>query len=576
MAGQIPQSFIDELLARTDIVELIDGHVSLRKAGKNHLACCPFHDEKTPSFTVSQDKQFYHCFGCGANGTAIGFLMEYRQLGFVEAVEELAGRVGLEIPRTAGYAAAKDNFAVLYDLLEAAARFYRQQLRTHPQAKRAADYLKQRGISGECAAEFELGYAPAGWDNLMQELGGAEEAQKRLASAGLIIQGERGGYYDRFRDRIMFPIRDQRGRVIGFGGRVIDEGLPKYLNSPETPVFHKGRELYGLHRARRKNRALERVYLVEGYMDVLALGQYGIDNAVAALGTAATQAQLEGIFRLSPQLVFCFDGDAAGEKAAGRAMEASLPLMKDGRQVFFKFLPKGQDPDDYVREKGAAAFEDRDAWMPLSDYMLKTAQGAHDLSTAEGVSPFMKQIKPHLAQLPEGVFKQFMLRQVEGRTGIAVGEIKSKTETARQAKRRPPLYRQQSGGMTRISWLIAMLLHRPQLAALLEEPENIARLSIPGAEILGALIVSIQEEPGITTGQILERWRESRLSRRLHELSSKDIFDEENIDLEKEFLDACENILSNSKTPLEEAQRVTLQDAPEALKAKLRALQRTG
>ena len=577
MAGRIPQNFIDDLLARIDIVDLIDGYVPLKKAGKNHQACCPFHDEKTPSFTVSQDKQFYHCFGCNANGTAITFLMEYNRMSFIEAIEELANRAGLEIPREAGYVAAENSFSELYELLEMVARFYRQQLRSHPQAKRAVDYLKQRGISGEHAAEFELGYAPAGWDNLIKQLGNSDEAQKRLATAGMLIQRDNGGYYDRFRDRIMFPIRDQRGRMIGFGGRIIDDGTPKYLNSPETPIFHKGRELYGLYRARQKNRELERVYIVEGYMDVLALGQYDINNAVASLGTAATNDHLERLFKLTPQIVFCFDGDEAGRKAALRAMETVLPQLQDGRQVFFKFLPEGKDPDDYVRENGKEAFENPDEQLSLSDFIVNVARGESDLSTAEGSSLFMKKITPNLELLPEGVFKQFMLQHVEKLIGLPVGNIESKaTQEQRNLPKRKPLYRQESGGMTKISWLIAMLLHKPELAALVEEPEHLEKIKLPGIEILHELIVSIQDSPGITTGQVLERWRESRFSKRLHELSSKEVLNDENIDLEKEFLDARDSILSNIETPLGEAQNTTLSSMSDELKDKLRAMQKSG
>ena len=299
MSGRIPQHFIDDLLARIDIVDVIDGYVPLRKAGRNHQALCPFHDEKTPSFTVSQDKQFYHCFGCGANGTAITFLMEYSHLDFVEAVEELAARAGLEVPREGGgpVRARDDGLTELYELMELVVDFYRRQLREHPDAKRAVDYLKQRGITGEIAAEYELGYAPSGWDNLLRQLGQSDGAQQRLARIGMTIKRDGGGYYDRFRDRIMFPIRDQRGRVIAFGGRILDEGTPKYLNSPETPIFHKGRELYGLYQARRRQKDIERLYVVEGYMDVLAMAQYGVVNTVATLGTAVTKDHIEKLCR---------------------------------------------------------------------------------------------------------------------------------------------------------------------------------------------------------------------------------------------------------------------------------------
>ncbi|HKK16132.1 MAG TPA: DNA primase, partial [Gammaproteobacteria bacterium] len=298
MAGLIPQQFIDDLLTRIDIIDVIDGYVPLRKAGRNHIARCPFHDEKTPSFTVSQEKQFYHCFGCGANGTAIGFLMEYAGMDFVEAVEELAGRAGLEVPREGGQPSRDSGVTELYELMEMVVRYYCRQLREHPEAQRAVDYLKERGLTGQLARDFELGFAPAGWDNLVNELGGSDAALQRLAKTGMIIQRENGGYYDRFRDRIMFPIRDQRGRAIGMGGRVLGDGTPKYLNSPETPIFHKGRELYGLYQVRHKQKSIEQLFVVEGYMDVLALSQHGIGNCVATLGTAVTQDHMERLFKV--------------------------------------------------------------------------------------------------------------------------------------------------------------------------------------------------------------------------------------------------------------------------------------
>ncbi|MFT5350242.1 MAG: DNA primase, partial [Gammaproteobacteria bacterium] len=440
MAGRIPQNFIDELLARTDIVELIDGFVPLKKMGKDFKACCPFHDEKTPSFTVSQNKQFYHCFGCGANGTAISFLMEYSHLEFLDAIEELASKAGLPIPEEASQPRTDSNLSELYELLELVVRFYCSQLREHPQSSRAVEYLKNRGISGEIAKQFELGYAPAGWDNLIQALGKSDASQKRLALTGMIIKRDNDGYYDRFRDRIMFPIRDPRGRVIGFGGRVLDDETPKYLNSPETPIYHKGRELYGLYQARHTNKDLQRVYVVEGYMDVIALAQYGVNNAVASLGTAATSDHLERLFRATPQIVFCFDGDKAGEKAAARAMETVLPLIKDGRQVFFKFLPEGMDPDDYVRDFGAEKFQSSDELTFLSDYMVNISKDGNEMSTVEARSLFTSNISPLLELLPEGVFKQMMLQQIEKLTGLPAQSIESQlTKKTRPSFKRLPL-----------------------------------------------------------------------------------------------------------------------------------------
>ncbi len=576
MAGKIPQSFIDELLARTDIVELIDGFVPLKKAGKDFQACCPFHDEKTPSFTVSQPKQFYHCFGCGANGTAISFLMEYKHLEFLDAIEELANRNGMPIPREAGQAKTDNRSAELYELMELVVRYYGTQLREHPQAGQVVDYLKKRGISGEVARDFELGYAPAGWDNLIKELGSSEAGQERLGRAGRVIQRDGGGFYDRFRERLMFPIRDQRGRVIGFGGRVLkDEDTPKYLNSPETAVFHKGRELYGLYQARQSQRDLERVYVVEGYMDVIALAQFGIKNAVASLGTAATPEHLQRLFRSCPEIVFCFDGDNAGKKAAARAMETSLALMEDGRRVFFRFLPEGMDPDDFVRDRGAQSFLDNSDLILLSDHMINVAKSGNDLSTIEGRSVFMKNMEPMLAQLPEGVFRQLMLQQVEELTGLNKSSIAAKLpEKAAPAKTRVPLFRTEVAGMTRISWVIALLLRQPSLATLVEEPSSLEKCQAAGVDTLVELLQSIHESPEISTAQLLERWRESRFNKRFHELSSMEVFDNESLDLSREFLDAIQGMLEEAESPFLEARNVNLADASEELKSRLRNLQK--
>ena len=353
MAGRIPESFIDDLVSRTDIVEVIGHYVPLKRAGKEFKACCPFHDEKTPSFTVVPDKQFYHCFGCGAHGTAVGFLMDFANLEFVDAVEDLARRAGLEVPRDdSGARHPRDDIEPIFTMLERANAWFQQQLRRHSQASRPVAYLKGRGLSGEIAAEFQLGFAPPGWAGIIGELGVDERSRATLIRAGLLIEPDGGRLYDRFRDRITFPIHDSRGRVVGFGARIIDEGEPKYLNSPDTPVFRKGRELYGLWRARRTGRSLSRLLVVEGYMDVVALAQSGIDYAVATLGTAATQDHVHRLFRAVQDIVFCFDGDEAGRRAAWRAVENTLPSMKSGRRAHFLFLPEGEDPDSLVRTEG--------------------------------------------------------------------------------------------------------------------------------------------------------------------------------------------------------------------------------
>lgn len=339
MAGKIPAHFIDELLNRVDIVDLINGRVPLKKAGRDYHACCPFHHEKTPSFTVSREKQFYHCFGCGAHNNAIGFLMEYDNLSFVDAVEELAAQIGLEIPRETGDDSGPD-YRPLYETLEQAARFYQWQLRKHADADRAIGYLKQRGLTGDISADFGIGFAPPGWDNLIRQLGQDTKGLERLRLSGLISEPEQNKCYDRFRDRIMFPIRDHRGQTIAFGGRILDDSKPKYLNSPETPVFHKGRALYGLFEARKALRKIERLLVVEGYMDVVALAQFGIRYAVATLGTATTDEHLERLFRTTSEVIFCFDGDRAGREAGWKALQTALPHMKDGREARFLFLPR--------------------------------------------------------------------------------------------------------------------------------------------------------------------------------------------------------------------------------------------
>lgn len=418
MAGLIPQSFIDDLLHRVDIVEVIDKRVNLKKAGKNYTACCPFHNEKTPSFSVQPEKQFYYCFGCGAGGNAIGFVMNYDGSDFPAAVESLARDAGLEVPREESKAEARRHSEnnKLVDVLEQASRFYQTQLRQNAQKAEAVNYLKSRGLSGEIARDYGLGFAPPGWDNLLQAIGGSDEADQALLKAGMIIQkdnprdGDERRYYDRFRHRIMFPIRDSRGRTVAFGGRVLGDDKPKYLNSPETPVFHKGSELYGLYEAKRAGSKFERILMVEGYMDVIALAQSGIRNAVATLGTATSERHLARLFRQTQEVVFCFDGDEAGRKAAWRALETTLPQMEDGRQVRFLFLPEGMDPDDYVRQRGQDAFVQAVAEATaLEDYFYRKLAEDIDLETSQGKARLSNLAKPLLRTLPRGVFAQLML-----------------------------------------------------------------------------------------------------------------------------------------------------------------------
>jgi DNA primase len=548
MAGRIPQNFIDELLARTDIVDLIDGFVPLKKMGKDFKACCPFHDEKTPSFTVSQNKQFYHCFGCGANGTAISFLMEYSHLEFPEAIEELANKAGLPIPEEASQPRTDSNLSELYELLEIVVRFYCTQLREHPQANRAVDYLKNRGISGEIARQFELGYAAAGWDNLIEELGSSDAAQKRLAKTGMIIERDNGGYYDRFRDRIMFPIRDPRGRVIGFGGRVLDDETPKYLNSPETPIYHKGRELYGLYQARRTNKDLQRLYIVEGYMDVIALAQYGVTNAVASLGTAATSDHLERLFRATPQVVFCFDGDNAGRTAAWRALETTLPLIRDGRQAFFMFMPQGEDPDTYVRSNGKESFEDSSQYLALSDYLIAKLKENTDLSTTQGQAKLVEDALPYISLMPHGALRKLLIRDVAKLSDGDEAYIESLAQNQRPAKARqvrPRKPQKKPGNDNLVGKIIGMLLYQPDLARTIEDPDILKNIPVAGVDFLAELLQLILANPNISCAGILENWRDSRYEPRLKQLaaSNNDMLSV-STRLDEEFLDALDKLLS--------------------------------
>ena len=432
MAGLIPQTFIDDLLDRVDIVDVVNSRVQLKKAGKNYKACCPFHEEKSPSFTVAQDKQFYYCFGCGAGGNALGFVMEFDRLDFLPAVEMLAKNAGMEIPREAApdqrVTKQKDS---LYSILTQSDKFFRQQLRTHQGAKVAVDYLKGRGLSGKIAAQFGVGYAPPGWDNLLKVAGGDDQKNKLLDESGMIIvKPEEKKQYDRFRHRIMFPIRDQRGRTIGFGGRVLDESTPKYLNSPETPVFHKGRELYGLYEARQALKEIPCLIMVEGYMDVIALAQYGIANAVATLGTALTENHLQKLFRYTSEIVFCFDGDSAGRRAAARSLEIALPEMRDGVSAKFLFLPDGEDPDSMVRQLGTEAFlEQVEKSQPLSEFLFEQLSDGIDSSTADGKARLSKTCAPQINRIPQGVFRQLMLEELSRRTGVSADNLRDYVAT---------------------------------------------------------------------------------------------------------------------------------------------------
>lgn len=512
MPGRIPKSFIDEILLRADIVEIIDARVPLKKAGKDYKACCPFHDEKTASFTVSPAKQFFHCFGCGAHGTVIGFLMDYEHMDFVEAIEDLAARAGLDVPREGGAVPEKTPAAAgMIDVLQEAARFYRQQLREHPQARQVIDYLKGRGISGEIAQAFGLGYAPDGWDNLARVLGRDAAGREQLVAAGLAAKKDGGGCYDRFRNRVIFPIHDYRGRIVGFGGRVMGDDEPKYLNSPETPLFHKGRELYGLHRAREAIKREDRVLVVEGYMDVVALAQFGIDNVAATLGTSATREHLERLFRFAPDVVFCFDGDRAGREAAWRALDVVLPLLCEGRQAAFLFLPDAEDPDSLVRKEGRDAFLERvKKAIPVPEFMYKGLYERSDPSRPDASIRLAELAKPYLSKVPDGILHRVMLERLN--LNPAAHEMLSKTASGEERLgigRRLSRWTAPKEPPSAVRLAVAMLIQHPELAAATPEPEVFTGLDQRGCPLLVALLRLLRGRPGLNAAAIIEHFRDS-------------------------------------------------------------------
>lgn len=520
MAGRIPQAFIDDLLSRIDIVDLVDEYVSLRKAGRHYQARCPFHDEKTPSFTVSREKQFYHCFGCGANGSAIGFVMDYTHLDFVEAVRQLADRVGLRLPEDKNGFASAAPTAPLYEALEQAARFYATQLREHPTAQRAVEYLKNRGLSGKIAADFDLGYAPPGWDNLLRTLLPSAQAVQVFAQAGLLVQRQADGHYDRFRDRVMFPIRDPQGRVVGFGARTLGDDQPKYLNSPETPIFRKGRELYGLSHARRTCKSLSRLLIVEGYMDVLALAQHGVHNVIATLGTATTKEHVERLFRVVPEIVFCFDGDDAGERAAWRALELALPQLKDGRYVGFLFMPRGEDPDSLVRRQGADIFQDQDRVTPVSDFLFNTLSKRANLATLEGRARLVETALSRIAGTPSAPLRQLLMQRLSELSGLEIDQLSSAKRVAAPIRpRKPPGPMESSISPSIVHRAIAALLREPTLALTIVSPHALAALDMPEIPLLLNVLEMVHHRPNITCGAILERWRETAEGRLLSRLA---------------------------------------------------------
>ena len=554
MAGRIPPAFIDELLNRVDIVEVIDSRVPLKKAGKEFQACCPFHNEKTPSFTVSPTKQFYHCFGCKASGSAITFLMEYEHLDFIDAIEELAKMVGVDVPYEEGYRATpaqKEAKASAYDVLAACDRFYRQQLRQHPKAQMAVDYLKGRGLSGEIAARYNIGFAPPG-NNLQRAIGGTNT--ETLVTQGMLVRKDNGEIYDRFRQRIMFPIRDSRGRVMAFGGRVISpEDTPKYLNSPETPLFHKGSELYGLYEVRQALRDINRLVVVEGYMDVIALAQQGIDYAVATLGTACTAEHVQKLFRLTSDVVFCFDGDRAGRDAAWRALENALPVLQGTQQIRFLFLPDGEDPDTLVRKIGKAAFEKQiDQAQSLSQYFfehLRAGISRHDL---EAHRTLIERVRPYLQKMSDQAYQALLLQDLAGYTQQderALQKLLSLNSPA-QAPDKSSRTGANLGSLppSLVRTAIQYLLYHPALAMEVTDPESLSQIEQPGIGLLIDLLENIKSNPTLTTAAILERWRHSREGQHLVKLAAWQPSLNDPESLAHEFLGAIERIQEQHRT----------------------------
>ena len=533
MAGRIPQYFIDQLLNRVDLVDLIDGYVPLKKAGANYKACCPFHNEKSPSFTVSPSKQFYHCFGCGANGSAISFLMEYDHMEFRDAIEKLASNAGLEIPTEAqGHEKKKVTTSQgidLYKLMSEVSEFYQKQLRQHKDKDQAINYLKQRGLSGEIAKRFDLGFSPEGWDTLMSTLGATAPTQKALLDTGMLTQNEKKRTYDRFRHRIMFPIHDHRGRVVGFGGRVLEQsdpnpGNPKYLNSPETPIFHKGSELYGLYAARGAIKEAEGVLVVEGYMDVVALAQAGIDNAVATLGTATTSMHLQRLFRHTTNITFSFDGDRAGKAAGWKALETCLPLMQDGYQVSFLFLPDGEDPDTMVKKVGKDAFQELVAnATPLTDFLISSLQQQADVTRLDGRAKLSKLAKPMIEQFPDGVLKTLVVQRLARLTEIAPEDLSNTPKKAapQQTQQNTKWTKNNKGKwqparkiepapktMSPVRRAISLILQHPNLAEHCAPLLDIPAASVRGMDLIHGLLNACQGNKEINTASLLERYRE--------------------------------------------------------------------
>jgi len=545
MAGRIPQNFIDDLIARTDIVELIDSQVKLKKKGGGYRARCPFHNgNNDSSFSVSDKQQFYHCFNCGASGNALTFVMEYEGLEFVDAIETLASQVGLEVPREttiasggkpAPYIDRKDTYLLMADI----AKYYQQQLSQHKNSDNVINYLKGRGLSGETVKHFKIGYAPEGWDNVCKRFSKSPEIEKQLLEAGMIKNRDSGGSYDFFNDRLMFPILDRRGRVVGFGGRVFDNQEPKYLNSPETPLFHKGKELYGLYQVKQAHKTIERILVVEGYMDVVALGQFGIDYAVASLGTATTPDHIHTLFRNTSEIVCCFDGDKAGRTAAWRALENALPYIQDGRTLRFMFLADGEDPDSFVQKEGKESFEQLIGQsLPLSDFLFQQLLSQVDMSSSDSKSKLAQLAIPLIGQLNESIFRQMMEERLTKLLGIELDGLKKLLPKKESANKKGT-----KNKTTPMRLAISIVLQHPNIAYGLPEFPEFKELQLPGLSLLNSLLDICRNSPNITTGQLLEHWRETPQSKQLNQLAvwQNDVKEDKYEDL---FLDTLEKFLN--------------------------------
>jgi len=516
MSQRISQDFVQELLARADIVELIQRRLTLKKMGNNYGACCPFHNEKTPSFTVSSTKQFYHCFGCGAHGNAIGFLMAYDRLQFVEAVEELARHLGVPIPEEFSTSAPKPQLP-LYALLEKITHHYQAQLKSSP---KASGYLKMRGLSEEIIQRFGLGFAPPGWDQVLRQFGGSNETRAQLLQTGMLIKSDQGKIYDRFRDRLMVPIRDHRGRVIAFGGRTLGDDTPKYLNSPETPLFHKGSELFGLYEARQSKSVLDFCLIVEGYMDVIALHQFGITQAVGTMGTATSEKHLQRLFRHTKNLIFCFDGDNAGQTAAWRALENSLPVLSDGVQIRFMFLPQEHDPDSMLRQEGVETFKQRIAGAaPLSDFFFQKLSVGINLETPDGKAKLVQLAKEPLQRIPEGVFRELMIQQLAKRVGMLPTAVAKHLVAGERASHPTSIEAQSDKLLFPVQIAIAMLLQYPDLAQRITMPQELEEVTLPGVSTLLKLFAQLKEMPTLCAGALLEHWRDAKIADQLAKLA---------------------------------------------------------